>query len=173
MGDNVKKQIEKFDADYQNYFSKGAWEPHEVTLMKDLQKLMYYLELREKMKKEEYSEYNPEREYMPERSFERGGQSGNMSNRRYMDSNQSSRNGSGYGYGYGYGEGNGGNSGRNSGGYGHWPDMYYEVGRGSGRRYYDAEKEDAIRKLHKVMETENNPEYRMAIQEAIVALESR
>lgn len=58
------------------------------------------------------------------------------------------------------------------GGSGTYP-MYYDDMRGSGRRYYDGEKEDAIHKLHKAMDSETNPEYRMAVQEAIRILESR
>jgi hypothetical protein len=49
---------------------------------------------------------------------------------------------------------------------------YYDDGM-SGRRYYDGEKEDAIHKLHKAMDAETNPEFRMAIQEAIHMLEGK
>ena len=43
----------------------------------------------------------------------------------------------------------------------------------SGRRYYDTEKENAIHKLHRMMDSEENPETRMAIQHVIRELESR
>ena len=43
----------------------------------------------------------------------------------------------------------------------------------SGKMYYDNEKEDAIHKLHKVMDSESNPKFKMAIQEAIHMLEAR
>ena len=143
MGDQMKKQIEKFESDYDKIFSKGAWEPKDVTLMKDLQKLMYYLEVRCAMKEgEDY----PGSEYMDERSnsYASGGQARSPMTGRYMS----------------------------RGGSGTYP-MYYDDMRGSGRRYYDGEKEDAIHKLHKAMDNESNPEYRMAVQEAIRILESR
>lgn len=146
MGDQMKKQVEKFEDDYEKIFSKSAWEPKDITMMKDLQKLMYYLEVRCAMKEgEEY----PGSEYMDERSnsynsYARGGQARNAANGRYMS----------------------------RGGSGTYP-MYYDDMRGSGRRYYDGEKEDAIHKLYKAMDSESNPEYRMAVQEAIRILESK
>lgn len=144
MGDQMKKQVEKFESDYDKIFSKGAWEPKDITMMKDLQKLMYYLEVRCAMKEgEDY----PGSEYMDERgsSYARGGnQARSPMTGRYMP----------------------------RGGSGTYP-MYYDDMRGSGRRYYDDEKESAIHRMHKMMDSESNPDVRMAIQEAIRNLESR
>lgn len=59
-----KKQVEKFQQDYDTIFSKEKWEPHEITLMKDLQKLMYYIEVRCAMKEASDDNWNPdERSY--------------------------------------------------------------------------------------------------------------
>ena len=44
MEDKMYKQIEKFEADYDKIASKEVWDPSDITKMKDLQKLMYYLE---------------------------------------------------------------------------------------------------------------------------------
>lgn len=151
MGESVYRQIEEFEKDYNKIFDKGAWEPCDYTMMKDLQKIMYYIEVREAMKQgEEY----PGSEYM-ERSYARGGNSGRGYNRsydRYMD-----RGSGGYSM----------NSGRS----------YYDdggnSGRTSGRQYYDDEKEDVIHKLHKAMDGERNPEYKMALQGAIRMLEMK
>lgn len=49
----------------------------------------------------------------------------------------------------------------------------YDDMRGSGRRYYDGEKENAINKMRMMMDSEQNPEVRMAIQNAIRELESK
>ena len=146
MGDNMYKQIEEFQKDYDKIYAKGKWEPCDYTTMKDLQKLMYYIEVREAMKNG--GDY-PGSDYMDQNSYARGNQMRNMNTGRYMP-----RGGSGT-----YPMGNG--------------PWYYNDGGMSGRRYYDGEKEDAIHKLHKAMDAETNPEFRMAIQEAIHMLESK
>lgn len=134
-----KKQIEKFEQDYNAIFSKQAWEPHDITMMKDLQKLMYYIEVRCAMK--EGSEDNWDSN---ERSYR--GQMRNPLNGQYM-----SRGGSGM-----YPMGG----------------RYYDGGM-SGRRYYDGGREDAISRMNHLMDTETNPEARMAIQMAIRELEAK
>lgn len=145
MGESVYRQIEEFEKDYNKIFDKGAWEPCDYAMMKDLQKLMYYLEVREAMKQgEEY----PESDYM-ERSYARGGRGRSSRAGRYMD-----RGSGGYSM----------NSGRS---------YYDDGGRMSGRQYYDDEKEDVIHKLHKAMDVERNPEYKTAFQEAIRMLEMK
>lgn len=155
MEDREKRLIEKYDADFHKLASKEGWTKDDIAMMKDLQKLMYYMEVRCAMKDgEEY----PGSEYMPEKgmSYARGNmdQARNMNTGRYM-----------------------------SRGSGHYPmgsngPWYYDDMRGSGRRYYDGryydgEKEDAVHKLHKVMDSETNPEFKAAIQTAIHELEAR
>lgn len=97
MGDMMKRQIEKFEADYDQIAAKGSWSKDEIEMMKDLQKLMYYLEVRCAMK--EGGEY-PGSEYMDKRSYDMAhsyarGHNGTypmyydnmgMSGRRYYDS---------------------------------------------------------------------------------------
>lgn len=167
MGD-IYKQIEEFEKDYDKIAAKNVWEPCDITKMKDLQKLMYYLEVREAMKNG--GEY-PGSEYMDQNSYE-GAQRRNMNTGRFM----SSRGGSGtYPMGYGpmfYNDGRGSGRRYYDGDRGSGR-RYYDDDYGSGRRYYDGEKEDAIHKLHKAMDAETNPEFKTAIQEAIRMLEEK
>lgn len=131
MDMKTQKLIEKYEGDFDKISSKEGWEPSDITIMKDLQKLMYYIELRCAMK-EGQQDY---------RGQSRGG----------------------YG-GYGAGRyGTMGGSGR----------YYNDMGSGSGRRYYDDEKESALGRMYKMMESETNPEARMAIQMAIRELENK
>ena len=51
--------------------------------------------------------------------------------------------------------------------------FYDNRGGGSGRRYYDDEKESALGRMYKMMESETTPEARMAIQMAIRELENK
>lgn len=151
MGENMYKQVEEFQKDYDKIYAKGKWEPCDYTTMKDLQKLMYYIEVREAMKNGgDYSgsEYMDQNSYNRGYSYARGNTMHNPLNGRFMP-----RGGSGT-----YPMGNG--------------PWYYDNGM-SGRRYYDGEKEDAIHKLHKAMDAETNPDFRMAIQEAIRMLEGK
>ena len=67
MGDTDKKLIEKFEADFQTLSSKNGWTAEDLTKMKDLQKLMYYMEVRCAMK--EGVEY-PGEQYMDDRSYD-------------------------------------------------------------------------------------------------------
>lgn len=116
-----KKQIDRFQKEYDDTFAKPTWDAHDVTLMKDLQKLMYYIEVRSAMKEGSDSSYR--------------GRMRNPTNGQYIS--------------------------RGSG--------MYPTG---GHRYYDGEKDDAINRLMRLMETETNPEARMAIQMAIRELEA-
>ena len=126
--------IEKYEADFDKISSKEAWSKEDITMMKDLQKLMYYLEIRCAMK---------------EGSVERG---------HSYDAHSYN--------GYGYSSGNAYDNGRS----GRWSPNY---GNMSGRRYYDGEKEAAIHKLHRMMDSEDNPETRSAIQNVIRELEMK
>lgn len=85
MGDTNKKHIEEFEKDYEKIASKGVWDDKELERMKNLQKIMYYIELRCAMK--EGQEY-PGSEYMPEpvMSYARGrdGMGRFTSGNRYM-----------------------------------------------------------------------------------------
>lgn len=144
MGDNMKKDIEKFEADYDKIFAKGTWEPKDITMMKDLQKLMYYIEVRCAMKEgEEYpgSEYMDRGSYM-NHSYANNGQMRNASTGRYMSRDM----------GHGY----------------------YDDGRGmSGHHYYNDEKDNAINELHRFMESKNDPMTKSIIQDAIRKLEMK
>ena len=134
MEGNTQRLIEKYEADFNKISSKEGWSKDDIAMMKDLQKLMYYLEIRCAMK---------------EGSVERG-------HSYDMNSNNS----------YGY-------SGRNTynNGYsGRWNPNSDNM---SGRRYYDGEKEAAIHKLHRMMDSEDNPETRTAIQNVIRELEMK
>lgn len=44
------KLIEKLQSDFDKYAAKDGWTPQEVCLMKDLEKIMYYIEVRDAMK---------------------------------------------------------------------------------------------------------------------------
>lgn len=135
MDDKTKKLLDRYEEDFMKYASQTTWEPKDITMMKDLQKLMYYIEVRCAMKDgEDRYEY------------------GNG----YGDDRRSSMGYGGYGYG-GYG------AGRNQ----------YSRGSGSsGRRYYDSEKDNAIQRLHQIMENETNQDIRMAIRNVIHELEA-
>lgn len=71
MGDINMKYLDEFEKDFDKIASKGVWDDKDLCKMKDLQKIMYYMELRSAMK--EGQDY-PGSEYMPEgtRSYARG-----------------------------------------------------------------------------------------------------
>lgn len=160
MDDMTKKCIERFEADYNKIASKEAWEPKDVTLMKDLQKLMYYLEVRDAMKSG--GDY-PGADYIDGRSFARGG-------------NMQPRNQAGQYMSY-TGMGSGNRYYANGGGSGHYPmngGWYYDDGRGgSGRRYYDSERENAVYELRRMMDSKADPELKMQLQNVIKELEQK
>ena len=141
MVDKMSRQIEKFESDYDQIFAKDAWTKDDIETMKDLQKLMYYIEVRCAMK--DGGEY-PGSDYMNGRSYANRGQMRNTITGRYISDGRS----------------------------GMYP-MYYDSEGMSGRRYYDSEKENAVHELHRMMESKNDPEIRMAIQEAVRHLEMK
>lgn len=114
MDAKTHKLIEKYEQDFEKISSKEGWEPKDVEMMKDLQKLMYYLEVRCAMKEAD------------------------------DDWPRSRSRGSGY--------------------YGHM---------GSGRRYYDDGKMHVARRLRTMMENEDDPEMRMAMQEVLDRYDGR
>lgn len=67
MDHESKRLIEKFDADFHTLSSKEGWTKEDIEKMKDLQKLMYYMEVRCAMK--EGQDY-PGSEYMEKRSYD-------------------------------------------------------------------------------------------------------
>lgn len=124
-----QKLLEKFEADFDKISSCEGWTKEQVEMMKDLQKLMYYIEVRNAMKEGSESNWDS-------RGYGTGhtGRSGWNYSNRYMPSHDTS---------------------------------------GYGRRYYDSEKDNAISRLHYMMENESNPELRMALQSAIRELEAK
>lgn len=149
MGDMNKKHIEEFEKDFEKIASKGAWDEKDISKMKDLQKLMYYMEVRCAMK--EGDEY-PGSEYMPEdgRSYARGR---DMMGRYTSGNRYMGRGGSGTYYPP------------------YMDNRYYDDMGSSGRRYYDDEKKNALHKLHHMMDMEENPEKKNALKIAINELE--
>lgn len=156
MGDMNKKHIEEFEKDFEKIASKGVWDEKDLCKMKDLQKIMYYMEVRDAMKEgREYpgSDYMPDDETM---SFARG--------RNSMGQFTSGANNRG---------GGSSNRGRGSGTYypPYMDQRYYDDMGSSGRRYYDDEKKNALHKLHHMMDMEENPEKKNALKIAINELE--
>ena len=170
MGDMHKKLIEKFDEDFHKISSKEGWEPCDITLMKDLQKLMYYMEVREAMKSG--GEY-PGSEYMDERGYGYGDY--DMSYRRGRDSMGRFTSGD-YGYGNRGGYGDRGYGRSYDQGYGRMPgNRYYDgnMGGGSGRRYYDSDKDTTMEYLHRLMENETRSDLKNAMQMIAQELERK
>lgn len=170
MEEMDRKLIEKLDADFHKWSSKEGWEPCDITLMKDLQKLMYYIEVRDAMK--EGNKQYPGYEHMDsERSYRRSrndmGQftSGNRGYGSYdgrsmhgmppMNDMQWGWNDNRYYDNQGSGR------------------RYYDDGRGSGRRYYDSEKENAMEYLHRMLDSESRPEIKSAMQNVLRELEAK
>lgn len=175
MEDMDKKLLEKLSSDFHKISSKEGWEPCDITLMKDLEKLMYYIEVRDAMKKGEKS--YPGAEYIDDEMSYRGRDSmGRFTSGRGYNSYSSyddygdmnSRRGM-RGRGSGMMEADpwyydrGGNSGR----------RYYDDGGSSGRRYYDSEKDNTVNYLHRLMDSENRPEIKTAMQNVIRELEAK
>ena len=135
MVDMDKKLLEKFDADFHKISSKEMWEPCDITLMKDLQKLMYYIEVRAAMK--DGDRQYPGYEYIEDDMSYRGRDSMG----RFT-------------------------SGRMHG-------RYYDDMNSSGRRYYDSEKDNVANYLHRMMDSENRPEMKNAMQAVLRELEAK
>lgn len=131
MDAKTHKLIEKYEQDFEKISSKEGWEPKDIEMMKDLQKLMYYLEVRCAMK--EGDDWDP------------------------SESSYMSR----------------GRMGRGSGTYPVNMDRRYYNGMGSGRRYYDDGKMHVTRRLKAMMEAEDDPEMRMAMQEVLDRYDGR
>lgn len=143
MGADIKRENEAFQADYEKIFAKGTWSLEDLTRMKEYKKLIYYNKVICAM--DEGGEY-PGSEHMPHEG----------SGARHRD--DMGRFTSGMMMPHPYYEGSGNRY------YGDpWGDD------GSGRRYYDSEREKAIHKLHSMMENTDDPErksvYRFAINE--------
>ena len=165
MVDSDKKLLEKFDVDFHKISSKEGWEPCDITLMKDLQKLMYYIEVRSAMKEGE-RQY-PGYEYLEDSSYR-----GRDSMGRYTSGHGGYDGGYNYRMGRGRGSGmmdmdpyymDGARSGR----------RYYDDMGSSGRRYYDSEKDNALGYLHRMMDSENRPEMKSAMQTLLRELEAK
>lgn len=143
MGADIKRENEAFQADYEKIFAKGTWSLEDLTRMKEYKKLIYYNKVICAM--DEGDEY-PGSEHIPHEG----------SGARHRDG--MGRFTSGMMMPHPYYEGSGNRY------YGDpWGDD------GSGRRYYDSEREKAIHKLHSMMENTDDPErksvYRFAINE--------
>ena len=92
MDVSTHKVLERLENEYQQYASSEKWTKDCVEMMKDLQKLMYYIEVRDAMK------YGSNDYDDNERSYRRGpnmhsynsygnyGYHGSTSGRRYYDS---------------------------------------------------------------------------------------
>ena len=154
MGNVDKKLVEKFDNDFHKIASQDGWNPEDITLMKDLQKIMYYIEVRCAMSEGE--DYQDD-EYMGEPEY------GNRSyGNRYYNG--------GYGTGrYGYARGM--NS-RGSGRRGYNSYNPYNGSNSSGRRYYDGdEKENSMNDLRQMIQMEQDPEKRSMLENIMHTLE--
>lgn len=159
MAENVMKEVECFQKDYDKLYAKGSWNKDELSMMKDLKKLIYYSLAIDSM---QGGNGYPGEKYMPD------GMSGrrmrNPMNGQFMS-------------GYMYRDMNRGGSGMYYPPYmdgGMYRDSgFYDDMRSSGRRYYDSEKEKAIHKLHHMMENEDNAEKKNALKLAIAELEQK
>lgn len=160
-----QKKYEELESDFNKILSKGQWKAEDYCTMKDIQKILYYIDVRKAMQE---GEGYPGSEYMPDgMSFRRGRNSVNgqyMSRDMggsgtyyppYMDENSWDNRGS-------YNGGRGGNGSGN---------RYYDGMGMSGRRYYDSEKEKALHKLHHMMENTDDAERKNALKLAINELE--
>ena len=151
MGEQCMKENAAYQQDYDKMFAKGTWSPQEISMMKDLKKLIYYNLAIDAM---ENGQGHPGAGHLPEMSYARG------------------RNAMGQ-----YTSGNGEDWDRRSGHHPYYPDMggmYYDgMNDRSGRRYYDSEKEKAIHKLHHMMDNTDDLERKNALKIALNELEQR
>lgn len=139
MDESMKKARERLMDEFRQASSAEKWSKECIELMKNLLKSVYYIDVICAM---EDGEDYPGSDYMPDRSYARSAQRRNAMG-------QYSRNGS----------------------YGAYPSNSYNGSYRrdgmSSRKYYDNEMGNAIHKLEHMMETEMNPEKRMAIQEIL------
>lgn len=156
MDNRDKKILEKFDNDFHQIASQEGWEREDIVTMKDLQKLMYYMELRCAMKENE--EYRDEMYDM--------GNMGDMDYNRSYNNNRYYDGGNMYGRGNSYARnGYGRSSGRRS-------YNSYAGGGSSGRRYYDGEKENSINDIRQMVQMEQDPEKRSILENVMRVLEN-
>ncbi len=149
MEESTKRLIEKFEADFHTLSSKEGWTKDDLEKMKNLQKLMYYLEVRCAMKEgQEYpgSDYMDQRMSYDSRSYAGGNSGQNRSNQtgRYMSGRSNSYGMPTYGMSY-----------------------------TGGRRYYDGPHEIAINDLRHMAMTEQDPDARAAMENALRYLDMR
>lgn len=153
MEESMKKTRERLMSEFHQASSNDTWTKECIELMKNLLKSIYYIDVINAM--EEGNEY-PGSEYMPSNSFARGGNRnrnamGQYTSGDYMD--------------------------RGSGTYPMYPRMSMGTGYmgniGSGRMYYSDEMGNVVHKLEHMMNTEMNPEKRMAIQEVLADIKMR
>ena len=143
MEEATKKQIEKYQSEFEQKFNKPTWTREDVENMKDLKKLEYYTKVICAM--DEGGEY-PGSEYIDQRGMSYANQHRSPTTGRYTSSSMSD----------------------------HYP-MYYDGSSNgmSGRRYYDGERTNAIEDLRRMHQMQQDPEVRMAIEQAIRNLEAR
>ncbi len=160
MGADIKKENECFQKDYDKLYAKGTWSKDDLEAMKNYKKLIYYnlaidgMENGQGFPGSEYTDYQPDMRM--------------MNNGGYGRQNSNNRGGSGMGYGaYPMNGMNNMNMPWESG------NRFYDNMGGSGRRYYDDEKKNAIHKLHHMMDNTDDPERKNALRLAINELESR
>ena len=154
MDESMKKARERLMDEFRQASSAEKWTPECITLMKNLLKNVYYIDVI--CAKEDGEEY-PGSEYMPEASYARG--------QRRNAMGQYSRNGSYDGRPISGNYPSLGMYPMNS--YNNSYNDSYRRGGMSGRRYYDNEMGNIVHKMEHMMETETNPEKRMAIQEIL------
>lgn len=151
MGSIDWKKYEELESDFNKILSKGEWKTEDFCKMKDIQKILYYIDAREGMKN---GQGFPGSEYLDggegDMSFRRGR---NPMNGRYI-SRDAGRN----------------MNGMNNGSGTYYP-PYMDGMNMSGRRYYDSEREKALHKLHHMMDNTDDPERKSALNFAIKTVE--
>lgn len=154
MEESMKKTRERLMDEFRQASSADKWTKECVEMMKNLLKSVYYIDVICAM--EDGGEY-PGEEYIGSgNSYARGGQPRNHMGRFI----------SGTGYD------NRGYDNRGSGMYPMYPYTNYRNGM-SGTRYYDDEMGNIVHKLEHMMDTEINPEKRMAYQEVLNSIQMR
>lgn len=154
MEDKDRKLIDKFSDDFYQLSSQDGWTKEDLENMKNLQKLMYYMEVRCAMKEGEYPEDEDMGEMEYNTRFYNGG--------RYYDGGNMNRGGGSYN--------NGGRSGRN---YGRRSYTYSTPTSGMypSRKYYDSEKENSMNDLRQMISMEQDPEKRSMLENIMHSLE--
>lgn len=149
MGEMIdKRKYEELESDFNKILSKGEWKPEDLCKMKDIQKILYYIDVRQAMK--EGADY-PGEQYMPEAmSYARGR---NMNNGRYMSRDM--------------GRGSGTYYPPYMDGQNQWDGM-----NTPGRNYYDSQKEKYLHKIHNMMDNTDDAERKAALNFAIKVIES-